>query len=102
MIRNPENTLRVVLNESSVSVNVIYRGALRPHPESMRSVTAMRGERFKVLDPHPEERALLARASRRMAACTAFAAILRDASLRDAPQDEDGIGTYRFRDAPSG
>jgi hypothetical protein len=54
MIRNPENTLRVVLNESSVSVNVIYRGALRPHPESMRSVTAMRGERFKVLDPHPE------------------------------------------------
>jgi len=37
--------------------------------------------------PHPEERGPLGRASRRMGQCRA--AILRDASLRDAPQDED-------------
>jgi enamine deaminase RidA (YjgF/YER057c/UK114 family) len=41
--------------------------------------------------PHPEEAALFARPSRRMAAGTASpVAVLRDADLRSAPQDEVG------------
>src|SRR3981189_1732177 len=63
----------------------------------MRSSSPAKAGRKTNLRPHPEERALPAahlrcpvRASRRMAASTCFASILRDASLRDAPQDEVG------------
>jgi hypothetical protein len=49
-------------------------------------LSASSRSRSRYLGPHPEEPAQPA--SRRMAARYGLAAILRDASLRDAPQDE--------------